>query len=140
MEAHEVLLFKICGICWSTSYGGAKKIEVFESISNKMALSWRGHKTFDFTIQTLTDSLDLIMKDWKLETIRICDELLKPKNIVMLLLVADILVPVNHFSMFLQKKILIYAHVSANFSNYLKELKSCKEMIEVSLKKMSSHF
>ena len=41
--------------------------------------------------------------------------MLKPKTILLLLLVADVLVPINRFSMFLQKKTLIYADISRKF-------------------------
>ena len=66
--------------------------------------------------QPLIDSLDImIMKHRKLETIGIRDELLKPRTILMLLIVADVLVPINRFSMFLQKKTLLYADISRKF-------------------------
>ena len=61
----------------------------------------------------------MIMKDPKPETFGIRDELLKPETILMLLIVADILVPINRFSMFLQKKTLIYVDIS----HKLKQLK-----------------
>ena len=65
----------------------------------------------------------MIMKDQKLETIGIHDELLKPKTILMLLIVADVLVPINHFSMFLQKKTLIYADISRKSQQLLEIIK-----------------
>ena len=49
----------------------------------------------------------MIMTDRKPETTEICDELLKPETILILLLVADVLVPINRCFMFLQKKTLI---------------------------------
>ena len=74
--------------------------------------------------QPLIGSLDtMIMKDQKLETIRICDELLKPKTILMVLIVADVLVPINRFSVFLQKKTLIYADISRKFQQLLERIK-----------------
>ena len=65
----------------------------------------------------------MIMKDQKLETIGIRDELLKPETILMLLIVADILVPINHFPMFLQKKTLIYADISRKSQQLLEIIK-----------------
>ena len=61
----------------------------------------------------------MIMKDPKPETFGIRDELLKTETILILLIVADILVPINRFSMFLQKKTLIYVDTS----HKLKQLK-----------------
>ena len=65
----------------------------------------------------------MIMKDQKPETIGIHDELLKLEAILMLLIVAEILVPINHFSMFLQKKTLIYADISCKSQQLLEIIK-----------------
>ena len=73
--------------------------------------------------QSLTDALDsIIMKDRKPETIGIRDDLLKPENILMLLLVADVLVPINRFSMFLQNKNLIYGDIRRKFNQLLEKI------------------
>lgn len=83
----------------------------------------------------------MIMKDWKLETIGIRGELLKPETDVLIISKADVLVSINHFSMYL-KKSLISVDISSKFQqhNYLKELKSCKGMTEVSLNQTQSHY
>ena len=45
----------------------------------------------------------------------------------MLLLFADVLVPVNRFSMFLQKKILISAGISCKFQQLLERIEKLQE-------------
>ena len=51
--------------------------------------------------------------------IGIRDELLKPDNVLKLLLLADVLVPINRFSMFLQKKNLTNVEISCKFNQLL---------------------
>ena len=43
---------------------------------------------------------------------------------LMLLLVADVLVPINRFSMFLQRKTLIYADISHKFQQLLERIEN----------------
>ena len=66
----------------------------------------------------------MIMKNRKPGRIWIRDELLKPETILMLLIVADVLVTINTFSMFLQRKTLINVDVSRKFQQLTERIEN----------------
>ena len=118
-----------CSSVKSVVYSEAQVVEGLKNLSLLKAVPtrWLSHgeatKCLISRFQPLIDSLDtMIMKDQKLETFRICNELLKPETILMLLIVADILVPIHHFSTFLQNKTLIYADISHKFHQLLERI------------------
>ena len=51
---------------------------------------------------------------------RIRTELLEPNNVLFLLLLADVLQPVNRFSMFLQTRNLVFNNVNAKLNQLMK--------------------
>ena len=67
---------------------------------------WRITSRFE----TLVDALDTIYKEKRGPDVKgFRDTLLLPQNICMLLLVAELLVPINYFSKFLQTRSLNYS-------------------------------
>ena len=150
----SILLWFCYGSLWSTGlsnsvlHSEAQIAEGFEKLKLLRAAwtRWPSHgettKCLVSQFQPLIDSLDMmIMKDWKLETIGIHGELLKPETDVLIISKVDVLVSINHFSIYL-KKSLIFVDISSKFQqhNYLKEWKSCKGMVEVSLNQTPSHY
>ena len=112
----SVLLWSCYGSSWSTGlsisvlHSEAQIAEWFEKLKLLRAAStrWLSHgeatKCLVSQFQPLIDSLDMmIMKDWKLETIGIRGELLKPETDVLINSKADLLVSINHFSIYLKK-------------------------------------
>ena len=106
---------------------GLKNLKLLKAVPTRWPSHGEATKRLISRFQLLIDSLDsMIMKDEKPETIRICNELLKPETILMLLIVANVLVPINCFSMFLQRKTLIYADISHKFQQLLERIEKLR--------------
>ena len=102
---------------------GLSKLKLLKAAPTRWLSHGEATKRLISRFHPLVDALDsLINKDHKPETIGIRDELLKPDNVLMLLLLADVLVPINQFSMFLQKKNLIYVEIGCKFNQLLQSI------------------
>ena len=76
----------------------------------------------------LIDALDAILDkgaDQEVKGVR--DELLKPDTILFLLLLSDVLTHINRFSLFLQRKNLIFADIANKFTSLKSSVNELKD-------------
>ena len=77
------------------------------------------------------DALDAIYNEKRYPDVKgVRDALLQPQNICMLLLVAELLVPINYFSNFLQTRSLNYSSIKNKLGSVIERLKLIQEGLE----------
>ena len=78
--------------------------------------------------EPLVDALDAIYNEKRCPNVKgVRDALLQPQNICMLLLVAELLVPINYFSKFLQTRSLNYSSIKNNLGSVIQRLELIQE-------------
>ena len=88
---------------------------------------WRIMSRFE----PLVDALDAIYNEKRCPDVKgVRDALLQPQNICMLLLVAELLVPINYFSKFLQTRSLNYSSIKNKLGSVIERLKLIQEGLE----------
>ena len=81
--------------------------------------------------EPLVDALDAIYNEKRYPDVKgVRDALLQPQNICVLLLVAELLVPINYFSKFLQAKSLNYSSIKKKLGSVIERLKLIQEGLE----------
>ena len=89
--------------------------------------SWRIISQFE----PLVDAFDAIYNEKRCPDVKgVRDTLLQPQNICMLLLVAELLVPINYFSKFLQTRSLNYSSIKNKLGSVIERLKFIQEGLE----------
>ena len=77
------------------------------------------------------DALDAIYDEKRCLNVKgVRDTLLQPQNICMVLLVAELLVPINYFSKFLQTRSLNYSSIKNKLGSVIERLKLIQEGLE----------
>ena len=107
---------------------GQKKLKLLKAAATRWLSHGEASKPLVSRLPALVNALDSMLNaknDPEIKEIR--DALLAPNTLLMLLLLADLLVHINRFSVFLQKKNLIYADISSKLER-LKE--SIKELVD----------
>ena len=124
LESVDALLLSI----WKILHYSSIKQAVFENTQeneNKMPLKISIRVITQFKL--LAAALDAVYKDKKdLEAKGIHNILLTPDIILMLLLLAEVLVPVNNFCKFLQTRNLNYSLVMTKYQRVVSKLESIK--------------
>ena len=81
--------------------------------------------------EPLVDALDAIYNKKRSPDVKgVRDALLQPQNIFMLLLVAELLIPINYFSNFLQTRSLNYSSIRNKLGSVIERLKLVQEELE----------
>ena len=115
-------------------FSNAQEAEGFEKLKLLKAslIRWLSHGAATIHIinrfEPIINSLDEIIHNKNNPKLMgICTQLLEPNNVLFLLLLADVLQPVNRFSMFLQTRNLVFNSVNAKLNQLMESLRDISE-------------
>ena len=107
---------------------GGKRVKLLKAAATRWLSHGEAPKRLVSRFSCLIDALDAILDkgaDQEVKGVR--DELLKPATILFLLLISDVLTHINRFSLFLQRKNLIFADIANKFTSLKSSVNELKD-------------